>query len=195
MAKQKAKSKDKQGKSAVKEFLMIFLMAAILAVFLKCFIVDSRVIPSSSMVPTIQIGDRVVLNKLSYLGDAAPQRGDIVVFKPNASTGSHYDMIKRVIGLPGDRVEINNGYVYINGEPLEEDYLAEAPRYYFEEITVPEGCYFLLGDNRNYSNDAHMWLDPFVTEKSIEGKATLCYWPLSRIGSLYAAPQNDAEQE
>ena len=194
MAKQNAKNKDKQGKSAVKEFLMIFVMAAILAIFLKSFIVDSRVIPSSSMVPTIQIGDRVVLNKLAYLGDAEPQRGDIVVFKPNASTGSEFDMIKRVIGLPGDTVEINNGYVYINGEPLEEDYLAEAPRYYFEEITVPAGCYFLLGDNRNYSNDAHLWLDPFVTEKSIAGKATLCYWPLNRIGSLYAAP-NNAEQE
>jgi signal peptidase I len=193
MAKHNAKTKDKQEKSAVKEFLMIFLMAAILAIFLKSFIVDSRVIPSSSMVPTISVGDRVVLNKLAYLGDAAPKRGDIVVFKPNASTGSEYDMIKRVIGLPGDTVEINNGYVYINGEALEEDYLAEAPRYYFEEITVPAGCYFLLGDNRNYSNDAHMWLDPFVTEKSIQGKATLCYWPLNRIGSLYAAPQ--AEQE
>ncbi len=175
----------KKKKGTWREGFMLFIYALLLALLLKAFVVDSRAIPSTSMQPTIEPGDRVVLSRLAYLGERAPQRGDIVVFKAPAETQEKSDMIKRVIGLPGEKVEIRDGMVYINDIALVEHYLNEAPDYVFGPVTVPEGCYFVLGDNRNHSVDSHAWLDPFLPEEDIKGKATVCYWPLDRIGGLY----------
>ena len=93
-------------------------------------------------------------------------------------------MVKRVIGLPGDTLEVKDGLVYINGVALEEDYILEAPDYSYGPVTIPQGQYFMLGDNRNNSKDSHMWNYPFIDREAIIGKAIFCYWPISRIGVL-----------
>jgi signal peptidase I len=107
-----------------------------------------------------------------------PQRGDIVVFRfPNDPSR---DFIKRIVGLPGETIEVRNGQVYINGQPLEEPYLRERPSYTFQPVTVPPGHYFVLGDNRNNSSDSHIW--GVVPEGNIIGKAWVSYWPPDAIG-------------
>ncbi len=170
--------------SSFREMLKVILYAVIIAVVLKLYVVDTRVIISGSMLPTIEISDRVILNRLAYIGDLAPQRGDIIVFTSEEESISNDDLIKRVIGLPGETVEIQNGLVYIDGESLSEDYISEAPNYEYGPVTVPEDSYFLLGDNRNISFDSHLWSNPFILEDEIKGNAVCCYWPLDRI-SLY----------
>ncbi len=194
MTKNKYKNKhDGQGSlpekpvkksSFIKETLKVFVLALAIAIVLKLFIVDSRVVPTSSMYPTIEEQDRIVLNKLAYLGDSTPQRGDIVVFNPPEELNSPYDLVKRVIGLPGETLEVKDGAVYIDGQALVEDYIFEAPNYTYGPVTIPEDCYFMMGDNRNHSLDSHYWQDPFVHEDEIKGKVVFRYWPLSSLGVL-----------
>lgn len=167
------------------ETLSVILLAAVLALSFKFFLFDTRSIPSSSMVPTIQAGDRVIMSRLAYLGDKEPERGDIVIFTPPRELGENDDLIKRVVALPGEEVTVSGGMVYINDQALEEPYLAEAIMYEFGPYTLPEGCYFVLGDNRNWSNDAHLWSEHYISEDSIKGKAVWRYWPLSRFGAIY----------
>lgn len=171
-------------KAFMKETGSILLMAIILAAVLKLFIIDSRVVPTTSMYPTVQANDRVLVDKLSYRFRDI-RRQDIVVFRLE---GEKYDLLKRVIGLPGDRVRVADGKVYINDEPLDEPYLAEAPAYFYDEVTVPEGHIFLLGDNRNRSNDSHYWDEPFVPVEDVKGRAFFCYWPFSHFGSITYNP-------
>ncbi|MGK7943775.1 MAG: signal peptidase I [Microcystaceae cyanobacterium] len=141
-------------------------------------------IPSSSMMPTLQIGDRLFVSEDE---NYQPQRGDIVVFQaPEALQELDADpsdfFIKRVIGLPNDTVEVNQGRVYINGNPLSEPYIAEPPAYEIKTITVPSHHYFVLGDNRNDSIDSHVW--GFVPEDLIFGQAYKVFWPFYRVKSL-----------
>jgi signal peptidase I len=171
-------------KAFMKETGSILLMAIILAAVLKLFIIDSRVVPTSSMYPTVHSNDRVLVDKLSYRFRDI-RRQDIVVFRLE---GEKYDLLKRVIGLPGDRIRVADGKVYINDEPLDEPYLAEAPTYLYEEVAVPEGHIFLLGDNRNRSNDSHYWDEPFVPVEDVKGRAFFCYWPFSHFGSITYNP-------
>lgn len=178
--------KGKNGiESFIKDMLLIIICAFILSLLIKSFIIDSRQVPSTSMVPTIQVGDRVVLWRLSYAFNQEPQRGDIIVLKPPAELNEKQDLLKRIIGLPGEEVEIKEGHVYINGTALEEDYLQVSMNYAFGPVTVPDASYFVLGDNRDVSIDSHMWLNPFLPEDHIKGKAIFRYWPLSRIGGIY----------
>jgi signal peptidase I len=146
--------------------------------------------PSGSMEPTLQNYDRVIVDKLSYRFQT-PQRFDIVVFEPNeavikgcglSAEKQKSSFIKRVIGLPGDRVEIKEGVTYINDMPLSEPYLVKAPEYDLPLTTVPANSYFALGDNRNNSCDGHIW--GFVPKENIIGKATLRYWPLAHFGNI-----------
>ena len=184
MNKQEAKQK-KRVKNSVFETIKIILLAVLLAAILKSFIVDSRVIPSLSMYPTIDISDRVIVNKLAYIGkNNYPSHGDVVVFRPPAEMREKDDLIKRVIGLPGDIIEVSDGQLYINGLAQEEPYLYEPMNYQWGPIEVPAGCFVMMGDNRNRSNDAHLWANPFITEDSIVGRATYRYWPLSRFGAI-----------
>lgn len=176
--------KEKSVGSVIKDFLWIILIAVAISVVLKTFVVDSRVIPSLSMYPTIQVGDRVILNKLAYIGDRALQRGDIVVFYPPAELNSKDDLIKRVIGLPGETLQIIDGVVYINGEPLDESYVYGTPDYDYATVTIPDDCYFMMGDNRNESLDSHLWKNPFIENEDIRGRAVFVYWPLNRMGIL-----------
>ena len=183
--KNSASPNNASKESWIKETLIIFLLALAVALVIKTFLVDTRLIPSASMYPTIEVGDRVLVDKITHIVGKTPERGDIVVFRAPAELNQKSDLIKRVIGLPGDTIFIKDGLVYINDEAIAEDYLNEAPDYEYGPVTVPEGCYFMLGDNRNHSVDAHRWSDPFISIKDIKGKAFFCYWPINRIGDLY----------
>ena len=136
----------------------------------------NAVIPSESMENTIMTGDRIFGNRLAYLFDD-PERFDIVIFKYPDDESQRF--IKRVIGLPGETVEIREGKVYINGSdtPLDDSFTPETPVGNFGPYTVPEGCYFMLGDNRNNSRDSRMWDNPYVKKEKILGKAVLRYFP------------------
>ena len=168
----------------IKETVIIIVSALIIAMLLQTFIVDSRIVPTLSMYPTIDSGNRVIVNKLAYVGSRTPQRGDIVVFKAPEELDTTDDLLKRVIGLPGDTIEVKDGYVSINGIALEENYLEEKPQYTFGPVTVPDGEYFMLGDNRNNSVDSHRWTDHFVPESDIIGKVVWRYWPLDEMSLL-----------
>ena len=160
-----------------------------LALGIRQFVAEARYIPSESMKPTLQINDRLVIEKLSYRFQE-PQRGDIVVFWPPSEivpAGQKRDaFIKRIVGLPGDTVEVSNGEVFINGEVQDENYIQAPPNYEQTPVTIPDGNYFVLGDNRNASYDSHAWniAEPFVPEDQIIGKAVVRFWPLTRLGGL-----------
>jgi signal peptidase I len=167
-------------------FLSIFL-----AVGIQSFVARSYYIPSGSMLPTLQINDRLIVDKLSYRF-SNPVRGDIVVFDPPAKLGFKDAFIKRVIGLPGDRVEVRNGKVYVNDKALSEKYIEEAPNYTWSSTSltpdgiVPEGHYLVLGDNRNNSYDGHYW--GFIPKDRIIGKAVVRFWPVDRAGGIDPQP-------
>lgn len=183
LAKNRPASRKKKG-SWVKDVLVTILAAVVLAVAIKAFVIDTRMVPTTSMVPTIEVGDRVIMSKLSYLGEDGPQRGDVIVFRAPDELNQKYDLVKRLIGLPGETVEITGGVVYIDGAALDEPYINEAPAYDYGPVTVPEGHCFVLGDNRNKSIDSHLWQDPFLDLDAIKGKAVYLYWPLDRLGKV-----------
>jgi signal peptidase I len=157
-----------------KRFALDIFETIILAVVLYFGInaLSARVrVDGFSMLPTLQNGEYVLVSKLSYKLDT-PQRGDIIVF--GIPTDQEQDLIKRVIGLPGETVSIRQNIVFINGIQLEEPYIAQAP-VYSGEWTVPEGNLFVLGDNRNDSKDSHQW--GMLPVENIIGKALIIYWP------------------
>jgi signal peptidase I len=152
-----------------------------LALGIRTFIAEARYIPSGSMLPTLQINDRLIIDKISY-DFTSPQRGDIVVFDPTPTLKQqnfHDAFIKRVIGLPGDQVEVKNGKVYVNNLPLKENYLEAKPNYQWGAVIVPANSYLVLGDNRN---DSHYW--GFVPRQNILGQAIFRFWPLTRFGEI-----------
>jgi signal peptidase I len=171
----------------IREVLETLGLAVLL--FLVINIISARVrVDGISMRPTLDDGEFVLINRLSYkFGDY--HRGDIIVFRPPlyppqsfwrqllglpSISDNYEDYIKRVIGLPGDQVRVAQGVVYINGTELKEPYIA-APPNYPGEWTVPEGQLFVLGDNRNNSSDSHAW--GFLPQENVLGKAVLVYWP------------------
>lgn len=159
-------------------------LSAVLAFGIRTFVAEARYIPSGSMLPTLEINDRLLIEKVSY-HFRKPERGDVIVFSPpEALREQNFNQafIKRVIGLPGETVEVSNGKVYINGVPIDEDYIQEAPEYEYPPVTVPEGQYLVLGDNRNNSYDSHYW--GFVPKENIIGRAAVRFWPVGRVGVL-----------
>ncbi|MGK7872530.1 MAG: signal peptidase I [Xenococcaceae cyanobacterium] len=141
-------------------------------------------IPSSAMQPTLEVNDRIFINKFAYLF-RKPERGDIIIFQPTERLQQEKyrdPFIKRVIGLPGEKVAILGGKVYINDRPLQENYIAEPPEYLYGPVTVPPNHYLVLGDNRNNSYDSHSW--GFVPYENLIGKASSIYWPPERIGTI-----------
>jgi len=160
----------------VKEILswiMVFVIAIVLALFINRFVIYRVSSPTGSMENTFMIDDKVYIFRLAYLF-SEPKRGDIVVFE--APDKPEEDYIKRIIGLPGETIEGIDGVVYINGEPLKEDYLKEPMIGSFGPYVVPEGHYFMMGDNRNQSYDSRMWTNKFVARDKIRGKA-VCKYP------------------
>lgn len=156
-------------------------MAVLFCFFLITFVAQAFRVQGTSMLPVLEDSERIIVNKLGYRLHAV-ERGDVVVFwyprDPSVS------FIKRVVGLPGDTVEIRHGVVYVNGAAIREDYLAPAYRdeESYRSILVPKGYYYVLGDHRNSSNDSRSWGE--VPEKYIYGKAFLRFWPLSKIGLI-----------
>lgn len=168
-------SRKAERSHAFREVLQTLILAVVLYFLIDLVIARVRV-ENISMLPTLQPGEFLLVNKMAYeLGDF--NRGDIVVF--------HYspeeDYIKRVIGLPGDTVEIGDGRVLVNGQLLEEPYIS-APPQYTGSWEVPEGSLFVLGDNRNQSSDSHRW--GFIDEESVIGEAMVVYWPLNEVKIL-----------
>ena len=169
------------------ETLKTFALSAVLALGIRTFVAEARYIPSGSMLPTLQINDRLIIDKVSYHFSEV-KRGDIVVFNPTETLRQKFKdaFIKRVIGLPGDTVEVRRGMVFVNDEPLQENYIAAEPEYVYGPEVVPEGQYLVLGDNRNNSYDSHYW--GFVPQDLIIGKAVVRFWPPQRLGQLVPEP-------
>jgi signal peptidase I len=188
-------------------------IAVVLALGMRQFVAEARYIPSGSMEPTLLVDDRLIVDKVSYRF-SNPQRGDIVVFDPTAtlkSQGYNEAFIKRVIGLPGDKIEVHKDKVTINGQPLVENYPSanfpdQMTKIYLEKNkkdpriglwstdnqgpdykgVVPAGEYLVLGDHRSSSLDGRSW--GFVPKDKIVGKATVRFWPLNRMGGLDPKP-------
>ncbi|MFY0609383.1 MAG: signal peptidase I [Candidatus Atelocyanobacterium thalassa] len=168
------------------ENMQILLIAIALAFFIRTFIAEPRYIPSESMYPTLKVGDRLIVEKVSrYFYDLKAK--DIVVFKPPVQLKlqgykNNQAFIKRVIAVGGETVKVKGGKVYINNILLEEKYILQKPYYDLQPVTVPKGYLFVMGDNRNNSNDSHVW--GFLSEKNIIGRAIFRFFPLKRISIL-----------
>lgn len=170
------------------EGLKTIVLSGVLAFGIRTFVAEARYIPSGSMLPTLQIDDRLIIDKISY-NFHNPVRGDIVVFSPTDTLKQQNfkdAFIKRLIGLPGDKVEVKGERVYVNDQPIQEIYLDDKPNYNFGPVTVPPNQYLVLGDNRNNSYDSHYW--GFVPRDRIIGKAVVRFWPLNRLGELQPIP-------
>lgn len=174
---------EKQKKKERKEDMITLIVVFVVFLILKQYVLINAVIPSSSMKNTIQIGDRVFGNRLAYVNED-PERGDIVIFKYPDDEKQLF--IKRIIGLPGDKIVIRDGLVYLNDEeePLEETYVAEKPTGNFGPYYVPKDSYFMLGDNRNYSKDSRLWVNHYVKRDKILAKAVFRYYPFNQMGNI-----------
>jgi signal peptidase I len=165
------------------EWVKSIVFALVLALVLRATVVQAYVIPTGSMIPTIMPKDRVFGNRFIY-HFRLPQRGDIIAFKPPKnvviSDNSADSLLKRVIGLQDEIVEVKHHHVVINGKPLEEPYIVTPPLYEMPPFKVPHGTIFVMGDNRNDSYDSHMW-GP-LPMKNIQAKAFLRFWPPNRMG-------------
>lgn len=169
-------------KAFLTETISIIVIAVVLSLILRYFVIEARIIPSESMVSTLKIGDRIIVNRFIYFFKD-PQRGDIIIFEPPPALNRNDEMfIKRVIGLPGETVEMKNSKVYINGKALNEPYAV--PLYYtYGPVTVPQDSLLVLGDNRNLSYDSHQW-NAWLTRDRVKGKAMAIFWPVGRAALL-----------
>lgn len=202
-------------KSVVREYAEAIVVAMVLAFAIRVFVVQAFKIPSGSMIPTLLIGDHILVSKLSYgfqwptdcklqwavppvncyasttvVAFGSPQRGDIIVFR--FPEDEEKDFIKRIVGLPGDTVQVRDKVVLVNGQPLDDKPFTQRidpgiidgtvnPRDNFGPVTVPEGSYFVMGDNRDQSLDSRFW--GYVREEKIRGKAFRVYWSWSGQGN------------
>ncbi len=171
-----------------KDTIQIVVIALVLAFLMRALVIEPRYIPSGSMEPTLQVGDRIVVEKLTHRWQL-PQRDQIIIFYPpfRDEDGNAKAYIKRVIGLPGDRLKVEDGKLFLNGEAQTEPYIAEPITYDFppvelnlKEITVPAGYLWVMGDNRNNSNDSHVW--GFLPQQNVIGRAIFRFFPLDQIG-------------
>ena len=168
-----------------REAVETIVWAFVLAMIIRTFIIQAFWIPCGSMIPTLEINDRVLVAKFWNLF-FPPSRGSLYVFRYPVDPSR--DFVKRVIAVPGDTVDIKNGVVYINGNPTEEAYVKNHDRYTLRQssifpqvpFTVPEGKYFMLGDNRGNSQDSRFW--GFADISDMRGPVFFRYWPLNRIG-------------
>ncbi len=177
-------SRGPRKRSLARDVAFSLLVAALVAGSLRWFVVGAYEIPSESMTPTLQVGDRILVNKLSYRAHD-PRRGDVIVFdRPPAAGPGPEQLIKRVVGLPGEVVDLKDGVVTIDGRDLREPYLLQdgslssmdAP------VQVPRGMVFVMGDHRSDSTDSRVF-GP-VLESSIVGRAFVVVWPTRRVSYL-----------
>ena len=164
----------------LRDVITPLIIAFILAGFAQATVAKPYQIPSGSMLPTIQLQDRILANRLVYWIHGV-ERGDVIVFTPPQGVDQTTPYVKRVVGLPGDTVEVRNGKTMVNGEEFVVP-SAMTPNYTYSRITVPDDSLFVLGDNRNESSDSHIW--GFVPMNNIIGRADVVYWPLKDIHLL-----------
>ena len=169
--------KEKIRKEIISD-VAIILIALAIGLFLNKYVIANAQVPSSSMETTVMAGDRIFVNRLSY-AFAEPQRRDIVTFIYPDDGETLY--LKRVMGLPGEEIQGRGGHIYINGEALQKDFTEEISYDDFGPYTVPENCYFMMGDNRNDSWDSRYWQHTFVEKEDIIGKAMVSYFPHPRV--------------
>jgi signal peptidase I len=203
------RSSKPSAKEALWENLKVLAIALVIAFLVRTFIAEPRYIPSESMVPTLQVNDRLIIEKVSYLTQP-PKTGDIIVFQPpeipGRATNRNDVFIKRIIGVPGDRIVIQAGKVNINGVDRKEPYIQSPPEYNCPSdqpipplprsfcydlsqiqgvkegrtFQVPSDQYFMMGDNRNNSTDSHVW--GFLPKQNIIGRAWVRFFPFDRLG-------------
>ena len=175
-------------KSTLREYAEAAAIAILLALFIRAFVVQAFKIPSGSMEPTLLVGDHILVNKFLYgvklpffqstlIPISTPERGDIIVFIYPEDKSK--DFIKRVIGTPGDRVQMQDKQLLVNGQPFDDKYgyyneKAGNPSRSFGPVVVPEDHYFVMGDNRDHSMDSRFW--GFVPSEAVKGKAFIIYW-------------------
>lgn len=174
----KRSDRNKEKSNFFYDWVVPILIAVVLAILINKFIVFKVKIPSESMVPTLNVGDRLFVTRV-YKPENL-NRGDVVVFYSQEKEES---MIKRLIGKPGDNIEIVNGIVTVNGETLYENYIGTPDRFN-GTYTVPEGKYFFLGDNRFFSSDSRYWDNPYIDTKDIKGKAQVKVYPFDDLGMI-----------
>ena len=157
------------------------VVTLVLAAMVGIMLFQTVTMQESSMEPTIEVGDRFFINRVVYKF-SSPKRGDLIVFRTNASDDAALH-IRRVIGLPGETVEIKDGKVYIDGSEtaLDDSFIPEKMQGSFGPYTVPDNCYFMLGDNRNDSKDSRFWKNTFVRFDQIVGKAVVRYYPSIKL--------------
>ena len=168
-------NKEKKG-NFFSEWVIPIAIALVIALLIKQFLIFKVYIPSGSMIPTLNEGDQLFVTRVYNLDNL--KRGDILVFDSDELNDV---LIKRLIGLPGDKIKIVKGTVYVNGEKLEEDYVKNSDDI-SGEFEVPEGKYFFLGDNRAISYDARRWKNPYIDGGDIKAKAQIRVYPFSDFG-------------
>ena len=191
--------KVKKTKPVWREITDTVVSALLIALVTRSAIAEPRYIPSGSMLPTLEINDRLIIEKVSNFTHSL-QRGDILVFYPpheqdlpQSETPVHRGLrwlglsgeeayIKRVVGLPGETLAVKEGKVWINGKIIDEPYIKEAPAYQMSAITIPAGELFMMGDNRNNSADSHVW--GTLPMQNVIGHASFRFWPPQRMGGL-----------
>lgn len=190
---------DKKVKSQAREWAESIIIALILALIIRAFLVQAFKIPSGSMIPTFNIGDRIFVSKVIYGAKVPftnfrmpamrqPKRGDIIVFR--SPEDKKKDFVKRLIGLEGETVEIRDGRIYINGKVVDEPSSIRSVSYYNagnyggenQVIKVPRDSYYVLGDNSTSSRDSRYW--GFVPKENLMGKVIFIYWPLHRMKAV-----------
>lgn len=188
---------QKEVEGGWKEVAKTIGLSLVLALGIRQFVAEARYIPSESMLPTLEVNDRLIVEKVSYRF-RDPERGDIIVFMPPEAAGRYClgvqdpnvqikdAFIKRVVALPGEKVEVKEGTVFINDQPLQENYIAAEPDYQLPPSVVPDDSFLVLGDNRNNSCDGHFW--GAVPRENVIGRAAFRFWPPNRIGSVDAPP-------
>ena len=158
------------------------VVAFIMALIIRAFFLQVFWIPSSSMEPTLDIKDRIIVNKVAY-HFRGPKRQEVIVFRQVApETEPKRDLIKRLMGLPGEELELKEGVVYINGEPVVETHSMNRDFMDFGPVLIPQGYYFVLGDNRPASADSRYW--GFLPKENLIGPAFLRIWPIGKLGLI-----------
>jgi signal peptidase I len=173
----------KKRKAGVAELILTAVVAFVLVFgFVRPYVVEAYRIPTESMVPTLEVGDRVLANKFVYRF-TEPERRDIVVFD-SVEEGDDQTLIKRVVGVAGDEIQVQGGVLYVNGEEQEELYLndADQSRGFYGPTVVPEGHIFVMGDNRDNSADSRVF-GPLPLE-NLKGEAFMRFWPISKISTI-----------
>ncbi|WP_311764810.1 signal peptidase I [Paenibacillus agricola] len=165
-----------------KEWVPSLLITLAVSFTFNTFVAQGMRVPTGSMLPTIQLEDKLLVEKMVALTDF--QFGDVVVFYPPLPDKKDERFVKRLVGLPGDTIEVKAGTLYRNGLAVVEPYVKETMTYTFGPIEVPQDQYIFLGDNRNESLDAHLWPTPFVDKSQLVGKVMFRYFPFDQMGAL-----------